>query len=232
MRTSTGFEGRLLAGLVGALLCVTLSAGDAGAQSLGLKGGFNLSNLVGEDAQGESTVGLNAGGSFALISVGPVSIGPEIFYAQKGTKLTQLASPGGGASSTSTFNLAYVEVPVLVTVDLMDLEDSWFQPFVHAGPVFGWNLDCRLDLSDREADPEETCASLLGGDIESTLRDYERGITAGGGMHVTPDPQFGALTLDVRFTRGLNDVIERSSGSNLKIRNRTFTAMVGYSIGL
>lgn len=177
-------------------------------------------------------MGLNAGGSFDLISVGPVSVGPELFYAQKGAKLTQLASPGGGASSTSTFNLAYVEVPVLLTVRLMDLEDSWFQPFVHAGPVFGWNLDCRIDFSDQQADPEQTCASLLGGDIESTLQDYEQGVTAGGGVRVTPDPRFGAVTLDLRVTQGLDDVIERSSGSNLKIRNRTFTAMVGYSFGL
>lgn len=231
MTRSSGVLRALLASLIAVALVFGPGSRDAPAQGLGLKGGLNLADFVGSDAgDSESTVGLNAGGSFQILSFGPVSIGPEVFYAQKGSKRRTITAPGGGTvTGTSKFNLAYVEVPVLLTVNLIDSPGSRFRPFVHAGPVFGWNLDCTIDFSDPDTAPEETCASLLGGDIQSTLKDYEQGITFGGGLHVALVPGHGALTLDLRATRGLDDVIRTESGSDLEIRNRTFTAMLGYS---
>lgn len=204
-----------------------------GGSSIGIKGGFNLASFIGADAgDSESAVGLNAGGSFMLLSVGPVSIGPEVYYARKKSESTGLTVPGDGASVASEFDLAYVEVPLLVSVRLPRFGNDRFQPHLDAGPVFGWNLDCTVDLADQQASPEDTCASLLGGDTGSTLEDYEQGITFGGGLDFTVVPGRGALSLDLRTTLGLSDVIERESGEDLEIRNRTFSAMLGYSFGI
>lgn len=204
-----------------------------GGSSIGIKGGLNLASLVGGDAgDSESSVGLNAGGSFQLLSFGPVSIGPEVYYAQKNSENSELTPPGSTTPVASEFDLAYVEVPLLVSVRLPRFGGDRFQPHLGAGPVFGWNLDCTVDLADQEASAEQTCASLLGGDVQSTLEDYEQGVTFGGGLDFIVVPGRGALSLDLRTTLGLSDVIERKSGDDLEIRNRTFTAMLGYSFGL
>lgn len=229
----------IVAGLLAATAGEAQMAGSMGGpmgmggSSIGLKGGFNLASFIGGDAgDSESAVGLNAGGSFMLVSVGPVSIGPEVYYARKKSESTGLAVPGGGTSVASEFDLAYVEVPLLVSVRLPRFGNDRFQPHLDAGPVFGWNLDCTIDMADQEATPEDTCASLLGGDAESTLEDYEQGVTFGGGLDFTVLPGRGALSLDLRTTLGLSDVIERESGEDLEIRNRTFSAMLGYSFGI
>jgi hypothetical protein len=52
---------------------------------------MNLSKFVGGDApNSETTKRLNAGGSFSLIHIGPVSLVPEVYYSQKGAR--ELAS--------------------------------------------------------------------------------------------------------------------------------------------
>lgn len=234
MRSSSGLARVLVALLVASALATTSRTGTVRAQGIGLKGGLNLADFVGNDAgDTESTVGLNAGGSFQILNFGPVSIGPEIFYAQKGSERQLATAPGGGTiAGTSTFNLAYVEVPVLLTVRLVNAPGSRFRPFLQAGPVFGWNLDCTVDFSDPQASPAETCQSLLGGDLESTIEEYEQGVTFGGGLDIAVVPGRGALTLDLRSTLGLDQVIQTQSGTDLEIRNRTFTAMLGYSFGL
>lgn len=230
----------IIAGLLAATAGEAQMAGSMGGpmgmggSSIGIKGGLNLASFIGGDAgDSESSVGLNAGGSFKLLNIGPVSIGPEVYYAQKKSESQNVQLPGGQTVATSSkFNLAYVEVPLLLTVRLPRFGNDRFQPHVDGGPVFGWNLDCDIDLADQEASPEDTCASLLGGDTQSTLEDYEQGVTIGGGLDFIVLPGRGALSLDLRTTFGLSDVIERESGEDLEIRNRTFTAMLGYSFGL
>lgn len=225
---------------LGGLLLVTPGEAQVGApasadsplpnRGIGLRGGFNLADLVGDDAgDSESAVGLSAGASFQILSFGPVSIGPEVYYAQKKSESRNLQSPTLPGTVASGFNLAYVEVPVLLKVRLPRFGGGRFIPHVHGGPVFGWNLDCDIDLVDQTADPEDTCASLLGGDAQSTLDDYEQGVTVGAGLDVVVLPGHGALTLDLRTTQGLSDVIQRESGQDLEIKNRTFSAMLGYA---
>lgn len=226
-RTRAPLTASILALLVG---LVTATTAPAQSFPVGIKGGLNLTDLVGNDAGDTgSAVGLNAGGSFQFLSIGPVSIGPEIYYAQKKSDRESVMLPGGGtATGTTSFNLAYVEAPVLASVRLGRFAGNRLAPYIQAGPVFGWNLDCDIDVTDQAA-ASETCQSLLGGDVESTLKDYEQGVTFGAGLNVVVVPGRGALNLDLRSTHGLSDVVETETGPDLEIRNRAFTAMLGYS---
>lgn len=222
----------LLAGLVAAAPAEAQMGvpSPLGGQSIGIHGGLNLSDFIGDDAgDNDAGVGLNAGGSFQVLSFGPVSVGPEIYYAQKKSESRGLQAPGVPTPVTSNFNLSYVEVPLLFKVRLPSFAGGVLQANLQGGPVFGWNLDCDVDLADQTADPEDTCASLLGGDVQSTLEDYEQGYTLGAGLDIGVAPGVGALTLDLRTTQGLSDVIERSSGEDLQLRNRSFSARLGYS---
>ena len=75
-----------------ATLCVSTVASPAVAQ-FGFRGGMNLSKFVGADAaRSESARGLNLGASIALFHIGPVSIVPEVYYAEKGSKELDLAT--------------------------------------------------------------------------------------------------------------------------------------------
>lgn len=217
-----------------AVAVLVAGAGEAPAQHIGLKGGLNLSDFVGGGAEEDDfSVGLNAGGSMQIISIGPVSIGPEIYYVEKGSKPRQVDVGGGGTATVPTgFSLPYVEIPVLASVRLPRFGGDRFEPYLFGGPAFAWNLDCDLSFEEGAAPPEETCASLLGGDLESTLEDYEQGVTFGGGLNVVVIPGHGALTLDLRTTQGLSEVIERESGEDLELRNRSFLAMLGYSFSI
>lgn len=207
-----------------------LVAGPANAQhGFGLRGGLNLTNFVGDDAADDRTkTGLNLGGSFRLISLGPVAITPEVYYAQKGsvqdfTDPDQFPDPA--TEPELTFSLAYVEIPVLAQVRL-PFGGRTFRPYLQAGPAFAWNLDCEIDLSDADSSTASDCEDFQQENIESTIEDYEVGAVVGGGTDIVLPRGVGALTLDARLTQGLSRLTEES-----EITNQAFTVMLGYSFG-
>lgn len=218
--------GVLVLSLAFGLLCVRPAVSQT--RGIGLRGGINLANFVGADAADDrSKLGLNLGGSFRLISIGPVSITPEVYYAQKGS-IQELMDPtafepGSAGQPELTFSLAYIEVPVLVQVALPLGGDS-FRPYLQAGPALAWNLDCEIEFS--ESDTSDRCDSLSEENLEETIRDFEQGVVFGGGTDIRLPRRLGAVNLDARLTRGLSRLTEET-----EISNQAFTFMLGYWIG-
>jgi hypothetical protein len=71
------------------VITVTFQFAEATAQ-IGIRGGVNLSKFVGADVVGaEDLMGLNAGLSLNLITIGPVSVFPEVYYAERGTRFSE-----------------------------------------------------------------------------------------------------------------------------------------------
>lgn len=216
-----------------ALAVVSLAnAGQIDGQTRGisLRGGINLARFVGVDApEGEAKPGLSLGASFQLISIGPVTIAPEVYYVQKGSIQNILA---GGFDPTQSslsqadleFTLAYIEVPLLAIVHL-PFGGKAFGPYLEGGPAFAWNLDCRVDLSGAES-IEDTCDELFGDNIEATLKDYELGFVVGLGTDMRLFGGLGALNLDARLTQGLSRL-----SADSEISNQAFTLMLGYRFG-
>ena len=203
---------------------------DGQTRGIALRGGINLARFVGVDApDGEAKPGLSLGASFQLISIGPVTIAPEVYYAQKGSiqSITEAAmDPTQSTLSQADleFTLAYVEIPLLAIVHL-PFGGKTFGPYLEGGPAFAWNLDCRVDLSGAES-IEETCDELFGDNIEATLKDYELGFVVGLGTDLRLFGGLGALNLDARLTQGLSRLSEDS-----EIANQAFTLMLGYRFG-
>src|SRR5690349_10362918 len=91
-----------------------LAAGQASAQNfhLGVEGGANFNNFIGSDVSANSLTDSRlgfVGGAYLTLQFGnSFAIQPEILYAQKGGKNT----------SNDTYQLDYLEVPVLLKLSL------------------------------------------------------------------------------------------------------------------
>lgn len=209
-----------------ALLLVLLPASSAEAQFT-FKGGVNLVDMFGDDVETSDRRPRLAGGmGMDLMSVGPLTLSPEVYYAQKGAENFQRRLAAGEASQVS---LEYVELPVLLRVGV-PLGGSRFQPYLAGGPVFAWQLDCRMEAS--ESGVNEECGELLGGQdqLEEKLREFEQGLMVGAGFAFEVIRGIGAVTLDARYARGLTRLSEGGEGP--EIQNRALSLLLGYRFGL
>jgi Outer membrane protein beta-barrel domain len=97
------------------LVLFTLQLASAQTQ-FGIKGGANFSNLTSNaDYQNKVLVGVNAG-IFAKIPLNKLfAVQPEIYFTTKGSEFTY---QNGFIEGTTKFELNYIEVPVLLVVNL------------------------------------------------------------------------------------------------------------------
>jgi hypothetical protein len=211
--------------LTAAALFLMLAATPADAQ-FGFRGGLNLSSFVGGDAdQMEGKQGLKAGGAFTLFRLGPVSLTPEVFYAQKGARQRNNVS---GAPVAYDFSLEYLEVPILAKIGIPLPGVRALRPYLAAGPAYGWKLSCEVDVDGGAQAPD--CAEVLGSTFSSAsgaMRTADRGIVVSSGLDFNV-LGLGLVNLDARLVRGLDRLNE---GAGPDIRNQSFSLMLGYSFG-
>ncbi len=217
-------------GLIFLICCFADSYGQ-----LGIRGGINLSSFIGSDSgNAEGVMGLNAGVSFTLIRFGPVSITPEIYYAEKGARFSdqlrglQHLDPelmDQDDPFDLEFNLAYIEMPVLLKIQLPFISTEVVKPYIGGGPVFGWRIDCDFKFDSGLESTVEQCASENFPDIETTFKEADRGYAINTGVDFII-PYLGTFTLDARYIRGLERV--SASAENSDIQNQSFSLMLGY----
>lgn len=222
-----------------AFLLVSITLVQTTAAQIGIRGGINLSRFIGEDvAETEDLMGLNAGLSFSIINIGPISIVPEVYYAEKGTRLKEQIqqfqqqdpqTPVNPEDVELEFNLAYVEIPILVKIRLPFLSTEVIHPYIAGGPVFGFRLDCSISFTNESAEERiQDCVDDNFSDLEATFNDADRGYVLSSGIDFRI-PLLGTLTLDGRYYRGLSRLIENQENDD--IYNQNITLMLGYSIG-
>jgi hypothetical protein len=222
-----------------AFLLISITLIETSAAQIGIRGGINLSRFVGEDvSKTEDLMGLNAGLSFSIINLGPISIVPEVYYAEKGTRLTdqlqqfQQQDPENPINPEEVeleFNLAYVEIPILLKIRLPFLSTDKIHPYIAGGPVFGFRLDCSISFTnDAVEDRVQECVDDNFDDLEATFNDADRGYVLSTGIDFQI-PLLGTLTLDGRYYRGLSRLIENQENDD--IYNQNITLMLGYNIG-
>ncbi|MDR9366301.1 MAG: porin family protein [Balneolaceae bacterium] len=221
------------------LLLLATTLPDYAYSQIGIRGGINLSRFVGEDvSETEDLMGLNAGLSFQIINLGPISIVPEVYYAEKGTRLTdqlqqfQQQDPENPINPEDVeleFNLAYVEIPILLKIRLPFLSTDKIHPYIAGGPVFGFRLDCSISFTnDTAEDRVQECVDDNFSDLETTFKESDRGYVLSTGIDFQI-PLLGTLTLDGRYYRGLSRLIENQENDD--IYNQNITLMLGYNIG-
>lgn len=101
-----------LLGLIG----FTTAQAQSTDASFGIKGGANFSNLYVDDVDDNNVLaGFNLGVFVNMPLNEAVSIQPEFLYSQKGAKL---AYDNALATGEAKFRLNYLEVPVLLKLNL------------------------------------------------------------------------------------------------------------------
>lgn len=235
----------------GASLCLLASATPAAAQ-FGIRGGLTLNDFFGDGVDNtEQARNLSFGISVGIIRLGDFQIMAEGYYRKKGAGWSaldalnagggpvaldsmQLASLGGGdlTGQVLEFGLDYIEVPVLLRYNLPILGER-IRPYLNGGPAFGWRVDCGVTVAlvgtSGGSQPEADCQDLTQENLEETLREYELGMVLGGGIDIGVLGGMGAITLDVRLTRGLSRLSEGPEGTEVK--NQAVSAVLGYTFG-
>ena len=196
-------------------------AAPASAQ-FGLRGGVNLSKFVGDDAGSGSVKGLNLGAAIPLINVGPLSIGPEVYYAKKGGEFDPTTA------ESFEFELNYIEVPLLARLTFpLAGPLSWY---VGGGPVYAWNLDCKFSAATDPGATAHECGQQFAS-FDTAMNSADKGIVFNGGLNLPVLGGFGGLNLDARLVRGLDRVVESGSETGPDVKNQAITVMLGYWLG-
>lgn len=170
------------------LLTVGL-ASTVKAQSLpefGVKGGFNYSTF--NDADNVEYKGGFLAGAYAnfKIPASPVSVQPEVLFAQYGAKVED---------SEASFIVNYIQIPVLLKFGF-DLPAA--SPNVYFGPYMGFNTKAEIENNDGALN------------LEDSAKDSEYGVVVGAGLDVSK------LRLGLRYTAGLTNIADDDFNDSAK----------------
>ena len=182
----------------------------------GIKGGVNFSNLYTEEVEDNNVLtGFNVGVFAKLPITETFAIQPELLYTTKGA---QLEYNNAFVNGTSTFKLNYLELPVLLVINLNE------NFTIHGGPYFAYLIDGKAT--------NDSSGTLF--DVENNLDNedfnkFDTGISVGIGYD-TDKIGFG-----IRYNYGLQKVgKERDyNGTNYTFpdgKNSVINLYLSYSI--
>jgi len=162
----------------------------------GVKGGFNMSNLYQSEADDNNVLyGFNAG-VYATLPVSDfIAIQPEILFTTKGSELEY---NNAFASGNAKFKLNYIEVPLLVRVNITKNFN------VHAGGYASYLVNSKV-TGDGDFNFEEEV------DTED-LNKFDAGLSAGVGVDFNP------VSIGLRYNYGLTTV-----GKERTVAGTTYT---------
>ncbi|MBP4138421.1 porin family protein [Flavobacterium geliluteum] len=169
---------------------------DTVSTEFGIKGGLNMSNLYTDDADDENILyGFNAG-LYATLPISDfIAIQPEILFTTKGAELEY---NNAFASGSSKFKLNYIEVPLLVRVNITKNFN------VHAGGYASYLVSSKL-TGEGDFNFEEEIDT-------DDLNKFDAGIAAGVGVDFNP------ISIGLRYNYGLTTV-----GKERTVGGTTFT---------
>ena len=198
--------------VVAAFAGLVLLPGPAAAGvQFGIKGGGNIANLTGADAQDidgtlKTKVGF-MGGVFLAFNFGSVvTIQTEVLYTMKGATFQYVE-----LEDTYTEKLYgdYIEIPLLLK---LRIPTPGIQPFVFAGPSVGFKLREKLAINGEDIPLEE-----------KLLKNNDFGAIFGAGLNIGKH-----FMLDVRYSMGLQKVIDIAEGDEpIDIKNGVWGATIG-----
>ena len=210
---------KLIAAVFSFALTITLFAGLAEANAIGVKGGLNLAKLVGGDAMDEFDFKMGfCGGAFVTLNiVESLAIQPEVLFTMKGTKLEEGLFGGVGDRLNKELvevvtELNYVEVPVLAKIIIA--VDENFKPNVFAGPAVGIKLSAKSKAEIAGQSMEE--------DLED-IKDIDLGLVVGGGV------ELGKLVIEGRYVMSLDTIIDSEGEIESDVKNQVISVMAGFS---
>lgn len=185
----------------------------------GVRAGVDFMTFWGDDVDSDETsrrTGFIIGGFVLADFAGPFAVQPELMYIQKGAS-EEGTLPDGTPGTTNT-KLGYIEVPVLVKLQV-PLEEG-ITPSVFAGPALGLNVTGEVEF---EVEGEGVVATTDADNVNTA----ELGLVLGGGIDI--DFSVGTLMGDIRYGLGFTDIIDEGDISG---KNRGFMITAGLAVDL
>jgi hypothetical protein len=131
---------------------------------------------------------------------GRVGVMGELLYAKKKQEVAQ------GSQLTGSTTLQYLEIPILLRINIGSRSRNGISIYGLAGPVFDVNLK----------------ASLNGLDVKSKYQSLDVGVLFGGGIEIT------RFLVEGRFNKGLRNVLDSdNAGSITDIKTNSFAVLFG-----
>jgi hypothetical protein len=172
-------------------------------------------------ATGSAKTGYAFGLQLQTRIVGPLLTQVELKYLQGGTIVDLSGAVNGSGQPYSgkiTFKSAYLEVPVLLKVELMQ---GSVRPFIIAGPSVGLLLAAKTLTEIAGLTPKEE-------DSKDGTNSKNISLVAGVGAEFMLGSGVG-ITADARYSFGLSDMAKEEAGetSHTKIQGRAILVAVG-----
>ncbi len=183
--------------------------------AFGVKGGLNYSNLAGMDSKDDNArIGFNGGVFARTMPDQPVGLQVELLYSTKGNHTTY-STFFGLVDQDVDFNLNYLELPVMLSVRLMDIVD------LQIGGYAAYLLSAKVKTSGD--------LGTFSDDVnKDNFKSIDAGIAGGVGFNVGENLQLG-----IRYLHGLTDVVDNSDLSNIvgDAQNRCVQVYVAVGVG-
>ena len=176
--------------------------------SYGFKGGLNFSNLYTDKVDDNNVLtGFNAGLYAKFPIAKGIAIQPEISYTTKGAELVY---NNAFVKGTAKFNVNYIEVPVLLVMNITDNFN------VHVGPYAAYMVsgktsnDSNLMSTQRDLDTDD-------------FNKFDAGLAGGLGIDLD------AVNFGVRYNYGLTKIDKQSNTNFISsdAKNSVLSVYVG-----
>lgn len=180
-----------------AVVSVSLDNAEARKAYAGIKGGVNIADITGDDAEGLGSRNGFVGGAFYGIDfTDDFGVRLDALYVQKGAEGQFVVDDGD--THDVIVSLDYLEFPVLFMVGFPTSEK--FAVNLFAGPTFGFNMSAELEI------PEHGETEDL--DVET----FELGATFGGGLEYMLSSM--SIIGDFRYALGATSITDDFDGKS------------------
>jgi len=198
---------------------------QSNAQSVALKAGFNLSNMLEKDDEDtysddfEMLPGFHAGLSVDVPFNDALSFEPGIMFTTKGMKYSDTFM---GASLEAKATLYYIDIPLTLKA-AAEIADG-VKLYGVAGPYLGLGISGKMKATAEymgEEETEEEDIEWGSDEDEDDLKRLEMGATFGAGL------EFGSFLIGANYDLGLSNISSYQDGGATS-KNRVLRFSVGY----
>ncbi|MFV8345789.1 porin family protein [Flavobacterium sp. ZB4P13] len=181
--------------LVITFMTLTNANAQENVAKFGVKGGVNFSNLYTDDVDDNNMLtGFNVG-FFAKLSIADnIALQPEISYTGKGAELVY---NNAFVSGTAQFKLDYIEVPLLLVVNVTKNFN------IHAGPYAAYMVGAKT------TNKSDSGSYNFEDNIDTDdFNKFDAGLAGGVGIDLEP------VSFGVRYNYGLTKIGKEDSSTS------------------
>jgi len=201
------------------------------AQTFGIKGGLNLSNMVWDYGDTTGNYSMQPGFHVGATAEFPISdmfaVETGLLLSTKGCKFSEdFDIPGASASLKGNMILYYIDIPITAKASF---NVGSAKIYGALGPYLGFGLSGKTHFEMTSTLLGQTSTLTddetiqWGSDNEDDLKMFDFGLTAGAGVEIN------SIQIGVSYGLGIANIEATSCGS--KTNNRVLGISVGYKFG-